>query len=125
MVKVLISSESRFPINRKSLKETVKKFLTEQKIKSETEVSISIIGDRKMRELNKKYRGMEETTPVLSFSLEEGKPFAAPPDNVLRLGDILISYPQAVALAAEENKLVDEKLGELICHGLKNLLGIM
>ncbi|MBI5465029.1 rRNA maturation RNase YbeY [Candidatus Gottesmanbacteria bacterium] len=124
MTRVLISTESRFPINRKSIKSVVEAFLNEQKIKSEVEVSISIVGDRKMRELNKKYRNLEETTPVLSFSLDEGKPFVNPPDEVLRLGDIVISYPQTVAMAAAENKLIDQKISELVRHGLSNLLGI-
>ena len=124
MAKILISSESRFPINRKSLREIVDKFLLEQKIKSEVEISITVVGDRKMQELNKKYRKFPGTTPVLSFSLEEGKPFPALPDQVLRLGDIVISYPQVVDLAASENKLVDEELAELVKHGLINLLGL-
>lgn len=137
MVKVLISSESRFPINRKFLRQVVEQFLAEQKIKSEVEVSISIIGDRKMRSLNKKYRNLEETTPVLTFSLSDPgsqsandrgsskmKPFITPPDDILRLGDIVISYPQTVVMAAAENKLVDQKISELVRHGLANLLGI-
>jgi probable rRNA maturation factor len=102
----------------------VETFLNEQKIKSEVEVSISIVGDRKMRELNKKYRNLEETTSVLSFSQQEGKPFINPPDGILRLGDIIISYPQTVAMAAAENKLIDQKISELVRHGLANLLGI-
>lgn len=124
MTHVLISTESRFPVNRKLIKGVVEKFLSEQKIKSEVEVSILVVGDRKMRELNKIYRGLKESTPVLSFSLGEGKPFVNPPDGILRLGDIVISYPQMVTLAANENKLIDQKIGELIRHGLANLLGI-
>jgi len=122
--RILISSESRFIINRKLIRNMVLSFLDEQKIKSEIEVSISFVGDRKMRKLNKKYRGIEETTPVLSFPQENGRPFVNPPDGVLYLGDIVISYPQMVALAACENKLVDQKIAELIRHGLANLLGI-
>lgn len=124
MAKILISGESRFPVNRKVLRDVVEKFLTEQKIKSEVEVSIAIVGDRKMRELNKIYRKIDQTTPVLSFSLEEGRPFVTPPDGVLRLGDIVISYPQTVGAAAKENKLVDQKISELIRHGLAKLFGI-
>jgi len=124
VARILISSESRFLINRKLIKNTVWEFLREQGIKSEVEVSISFVGDRKMRELNKKYRGLEETTPVLAFSQEEGKAFVQPPDGVLRLGDIVISYPQTVLLAAQENKLVDQKISELVRHGLANLLRI-
>lgn len=124
MVKVLITSESRFPVNRKALRQTVEQFLAEQKIKSEIEVSLVIVGDRKMRDLNSKYRQLEETTPVLTFAQEEGTAFVSPPDKVLRLGDIVISYPQAVLMAARENKLVDQKIGELVQHGLKNLFGL-
>ncbi len=121
---VLIANESRFPVNRKSLRETVEKFLIERKIKSQLEVSILVVGDRKMRELNKKYRQLEGTTPVLSFCQEEGKAFVQPPDGFLRLGDIVISYPQMLAMAAGENKLVDKKMAELVCHGLSNLFGL-
>lgn len=124
MTKVLISTESRFPINRQFLKGVVEQFLNEQKVKSEAELSIAIVGDRKMRQLNKKYRRLEGTTSVLSFSQEEGKAFVKPPDNVLRLGDIVVSYPQAVGMAAQENKLVDQKIGELVQHGLINLFGL-
>jgi probable rRNA maturation factor len=121
---ILISSESRFIINRKYLKELVENFLAEQKIKSRVELSILIVGGRKIRQLNKKYRSLDAVTPVLSFSQEEGGAFVAPPDGLLRLGDVVISYPQAVEMARTENKMVDQKIGELVSHGLKNLLGI-
>jgi len=39
------------------------------------------------------------------------------------LGDIVVSYPQAVKEATEENKLVDDKIVELVLHGLEHLLG--
>lgn len=106
------------------MRQVVEQFLAEEKIKTEIEVSIAIVGDRKMKDLNKKYRKLEETTPVLTFSQEEGKPFVPPPDDILRLGDIVISYPQAVLMAASENELVDQKISELVRHGLANLLGI-
>lgn len=98
--------------------------MAEEGIKSDVEVSIAIVGDRKMRELNKKYRNLDQVTPVLSFSQTEGKPFVKAPNGVLRLGDIVISYPQTVELAASENKLVDQKISELARHGLANLLRI-
>lgn len=131
MFKILIAGESKFPVRRKILRQVAGDFLGEQRVKSEVEVSIAIVGDRKMKALNKRYREKEETTPVLTFSLsdpgsehgyETGKWIT--PDGVLRLGDIVISYPQAVNLARTENKLVDTVLAEFIVHGLKNLLGL-
>lgn len=131
MARVLITTESRFRVSRQVLREVVEKFLAEQKIKSKVEVSIAMVGDRKMRALNEQYRNLKETTPVLSFSQEDppaggqgGRFFRTPPDSILRLGDIVISYPQAVLMSAQENKLVDQKIGELVRHGLANLFGI-
>ena len=128
MSKILISSESRYPVKRKKIKEVVNRFLAEQKITSEVEVSIAVVGDRKMAKLNKQYRLKDGTTPVLTFSLSEpgSEPhnFAKPPDSVMRLGDIVISYPQTVLAAAEEDKMVDEVLSEFVEHGLRNLLGL-
>ncbi|MEK7129501.1 MAG: rRNA maturation RNase YbeY [Patescibacteria group bacterium] len=126
MVTVLFQTESHFPVSRKKVIDAVATALGGQ-VKGKTEVGISVVGDRQMRQLNKKYRRLDDTTDVLSFGLHEGEnsaPFVDPPDRVLHLGDIVISYPQAVAEAAEENKLVDDKIVELALHGLNHLLGI-
>ena len=138
MSTILISSESRYPVKRKTIKQVVDQFLAEQKIKSEVEVSIAIVGDRKMAKLNKQYRGKDGTTSVLTFSQTEDQqtedqlrravPFEAKfinvPDKVMRLGDIVISYPQTVLAAAAEEKMVDQVLAEFVEHGLRNLLGL-
>lgn len=127
MINILFQTESHFPVNRKKIKQALSQAL-DGKVRSNTEVSVSIVGDRRMRELNGKYRKVNETTDVLSFPLQDptakSVPFVDAPDNVLRLGDIVVSYPQAVAGAAAENKLVDDKIVELVLHGLNHLLGI-
>ena len=74
-----------------------------------------------------KYRNIDDTTDVLSLGSNESAEKAnrlEAPDNILRLGDIVVSYPQAIAEAAEENKMVDDKIIELVLHGLNHLLGI-
>ncbi len=127
MISVLIQTESHFPINKNRVKEAVVSALKDT-VKRDTEVSISIVGDRQMRHLNRTYRKIDDTTDVLSFPLNEatygGKPFVDAPDGTLRLGDIIISYPQAVVEASEENTLVDDKLEQLVLHGLNHLMGI-
>ena len=52
-----------------------------------------------MRQLNKQYRNLDSTTDVLSFALNdpaEEESLCRSADGILRLGDIVVSYPQAV-----------------------------
>lgn len=121
MNRILIFCESRYRVDRKNIKKTVEKILEGAQIKSPVEVSIAIVGSRKMRELGKKYK-KEDALDVLSFSIMEGAPSVLPPDDILRLGDIVISYPAVVTNAARREILVDEELSELLEHGLRNLL---
>lgn len=120
---VLIYVESRYQVNRKRLKSAISDIVEENSIKSPIEVSIAIVGDRKMKVLNKKYRDKEGTTNVLSFPLSEGTPMSQP-SNVTRLGDIVISYPEVIREAAKEEMLVDDRIDELAKHGMLHLLGL-
>lgn len=122
-IKTPIFVESRYKVSRKRIEHTVKNLLNKQEIKGPVEVSVAIVGNRKMRSLSQKYTGEKKTRDVLSFSLTEGETTNLPQD-ILRLGDIVVSYPEVIKQAAEEEMLVDDKIDKLIEHGLKNLLGI-
>ncbi len=122
-IKVLLFVESRYKVNRKKIAGAVKNILREHSVAGPVEVSIAIVGDRKMRALNKKHRGKEGTTNVLSFSLAEGEAMVLPTDT-LRLGDVVLSYPQIIREAARDEVLVDDKINELAQHGLMHLLGL-
>ncbi len=135
MINILINSDSRYPINKLGIQATVMEILNQHHIHGDLELGISIVGDRKMHEINKKYRGQDTTTNILSFALEDPSSvsslqhvpkvgFVKAPDKVLRLGDILISYPQAVNDASIEGVSVEEELRFLVEHGTKHLLGI-
>ncbi len=120
---VLIFVESRYKINRKRIRTALSNLLNEQGINSPVEVSVAIVGDRKMRQLSKKYKGEDKTRNVLSFSLTEGENHQTPKD-VLRLGDIVISYPVVITEAVRDEVLVDDKVDELVVHGMSHLLGL-
>ena len=122
-ITIPIFVESRYRVNRKRIKKAISKVLTEREIKGPIEVSVAIVGDRKMRALSLKYKGEDKTRNILSFSLSEGESTYLP-SEVLRLGDIVISYPQVIKEASEEEVLVDDKIDELIEHGMLHLLGI-
>lgn len=120
---VLIFVESRYKVNRKKIKSALSKVISEQSINSPVEVSVAIVGDRKMRELSKKYKGEDKTRNILSFSLTEGESIATP-KGILRLGDIVISYPVVITEASRDDVLVDDKIDELVSHGMTHLLGL-
>ena len=122
-VTVLIFVESRYKVNRKRMRSSVAEVLQEQGILTPAEVSIAIVGDRKMHALNLKYRNLDKTTNVLSFPISEGEKVPMPAD-MLRLGDVVISYPEVIREAAEQEVLVDDKIDQLVRHGLHHLLGI-
>ena len=119
----LLFVESRYRVNRKRIRKVVEKVLLAQNVKGPTEVSIAIVGDRKMRELSKKYKGEDKTRNILSFSLSEGEPTVLPTDK-LRLGDIVISYPVLILEAARDEELVDDRMDMLVEHGMLHLLGV-
>ena len=120
-----VSGESRYAVNRKRVREVVQRVLVAYGVKA-VAVSVRIVGDRKMRELNETYRQISSTTDVLSFPTNDGEKslgFVYPKDELLPLGDIVISYPKARMQAMERNILVDEEIDALIEHGVKSLLG--
>ena len=77
------------------------------------EVSIILTSDKKIRQLNKKYRNIDKPTNVLSF--ETG-------DDYL-LGDIFISFETVEKQAREENKSFEDHTTHLVIHGLLHLMG--
>ncbi len=121
--KVLIYVESRYKVSRKRIKSAVNSVLEEQNVQSPIEVSIAIVGDRKMRKLNKQYRDKDTTANVLSFPLAEGESSQLPPD-ITRLGDIVISYPEVIRESAKQEILVDDRVDELVSHSMLHLLGL-
>lgn len=121
-ISIPIYVESRYRVNRKKIKERVEDTVRAGGVVGSCEVSVAIIGNRKMRALNKKYREIDKPTNVLSFSQLEGKTQIIPSDALI-LGDVVVSYPMVLEEAAAQNMLVDDKICELIEHGVKHLLG--
>lgn len=134
MVNIIISSDPRYAINRAAIQAAVMNTLQQNHVLGKVEIGINIVGDRKMHELNKKYRGVDATTDILSFALEDPNPinlqhmlkvgFVASPDKWLRLGDIVISYREAVTDASLDGISVEEEINFLVEHGTRHLLGV-
>lgn len=134
MINIIVSSDPRYSVNNNAIRMAVADALRRFRITGKVELGVSIIGDRKMHELNRKFRGIDSTTDILSFALEDTSPislqhvprigFVASPDRILRLGDIVISYPQIVEDASLEGIAVEEEIRILVEHGVSHLLGV-
>lgn len=81
---------------------------------------IVFIDDEEMHKMNKEYRGIDRTTDVLSFALNDNKHI----ESVINsLGDIFISIPKMKSQAVEYGHSEKRELSFLTLHGILHLLG--
>lgn len=83
-------------------------------------MSVLIVRDARMRELNRAYRGVDSSTDVLAFSMREGE-FSSISPHVL--GDVVISAERAQAQAERAGHDLMDELRLLAVHGTLHLLG--
>ena len=111
------------------LEGVAEKVLVAQGADSRAELGLAIVGQERVRQLNLSYLGKDEPTDVLAFSMLPEQPagdlapFVAPPDGVEHLGEVIISYPQAVIQAEEHRHSVKREIAILVIHGVLHLLG--
>lgn len=125
---IRINKRLDFSLDIKWLRQVIEKALSMSGITPPVELGVIITSDRSIQRLNKKYRGLDETTDVLSFALTENStaedcPFLTPPDGITRLGEIAISYPQAKKQAEEEGHSTKDEIALLLTHGVLHLAG--
>jgi probable rRNA maturation factor len=81
--------------------------------KSESSATIAFVSDKRIREINRQFRGVDKATDVLSFPAEEKH----------NLGDIAVSIDTAAVQAKENGLTLDGEVAQLILHGLLHLCG--
>lgn len=86
----------------------------------ETELSVSIVGDRTIRRINRDYLGRDKATNVISFSLQEGEWAGVTPHA---LGDVVISADTAAREAEAGGMDTFVRLSFLLLHGILHLCG--
>ena len=123
MISVLIAKSKNYPIGSPKIKKILRDFFKKNGIVSDAQVSVSIVGEKKMKDICKKYLNDKKLHNVLSFTTEETKGrFVYPPDKIY-LGEIILCYPMVVKEAQMEKKLIEEKAIELLLHAGEHLLG--
>ena len=129
MINVDIRSDSRYPVDRKRIRNTVIETLEKENLDN-VDVSVFVVGKRKMHDLNKSYRGLDYPTNVLSFcqydqGLDDKGDFVQGGDEDVQfyLGDIVVCFPVAVEQSRESWLMVDDWIDTLVEHSVQHLLG--
>jgi probable rRNA maturation factor len=108
-------------VDRRTLARRAEKMLVELGLEG-VELSIALVDDDHIAELNRRYRNQRGPTDVLSFSLDEGDPSPGSSERRV-LGDVVISVPTARRQAVRQRRGLRDEVTMLLAHGLLHLLG--
>jgi probable rRNA maturation factor len=130
-IDVLIDEGLEAYLDSDWLRSIAKQVLTAQNAGSNTGLGLVITGQEKIRQLNLSYLRKDEPTDVMAFSMlptaeeagEGSSTFVTPPDGTLHLGEVIVSYPQAVIQADEQHHSINKEIATLIIHGVLHLMG--
>jgi probable rRNA maturation factor len=87
------------------------------------ELSVILTSDRAIRTLNRRWRGRDKPTNVLSFPAPAQARGRRPPGAPRHLGDIVLAYETVAREARAEGKPLDHHIAHLALHGFLHLLG--
>lgn len=119
MIKVNFVNEFEFDFKaEKIIKKICKKISKIEQIKGKHYLSIIIVDNNKIHEINKQYRDIDNPTDVISFAMIDG-------ENELpqEMGDIFISYDKIIEQAENYGHSILREFSFLVSHGVHHLLG--
>jgi len=130
-INVLIDEGLEADLEAGWLQSIAEQALMAQNAGSNVEMGLVITGQERVQQLNRSYLGRDEPTDVLAFPMlvsndkieADLPPFVTPPDGTLHLGEVIISYPQAVIQAEERQHSIRKEIAILITHGVLHLMG--
>lgn len=100
------------------IEKSIKAVLKVEELDDDVEVSVSFVGDEEIRDLNRDYRGVDKSTDVLSFPMDDE--FII--DNRI-LGDVIINTRRVMEQAEELGHSDERELSYLTVHSILHLLG--
>lgn len=115
----IINNQRKIKINRAVFKNFAESVIEQISESANKNFTVAFISDKKMLDINKEFRGKDNTTDVLSFPYEPDDFFQE--EN--RLGEIVISAEQAQRQAAENDLDFETEVKQLILHGVLHLCG--
>jgi len=116
---IRIKNLTRVRIDIDYLKRAAERILDGEKKSGAVEISIVLLGEKRMRRINREYRGEDRPTDVLSFAFSEGK--SKFPAQLL--GEIIICPMVVKKRARERGELFQKGLVRTLIHGFLHILG--
>lgn len=126
---VLIDNRTNFeitPETEKLFNDVITESLRYEEFDPQCEISLSIVNNDEIQEINKQYRNIDAPTDVLSFPLltfEEGEQADVNENDEIMLGDIIISIEKAISQAEEYGHGLKRELAFLTAHSMLHLMG--
>ena len=120
MIDYRITNEYGYDKDYSYLDSLIKRTLKHEHVKN-ANFSIVLVGNEKIQELNKNYRGIDKITDVISFAFEDNADIVY--NNMRFLGEIYICIPRMLEQAKDYGHSEIRELAFLTCHGLLHLLG--
>ena len=110
-MKVFIFNQTKFHIE--DYRETISKVF--DSIENDKGINVILLNSEDMIKLNKKYRGIDSDTDVLSFSYNDEK--------MTTIGDIFVSHKKVIEQSTRYGHSVHRELAFLVVHGFLHILG--
>lgn len=124
MIEITYQTSVSCPFSAKVVSAIVQVAAEEEK-KIKGSVEITVVGDKMIRELNRRYRGKDRVTDVLSFAWQEPDRRRGGDGKIKSnlLGELYLCYPQIVRQAKEFNVSSSEEFVRMLVHGLLHSVG--
>ena len=130
MMDVFISDlQEKKQVDIETLQHIALQILSELHCDEHCELSIALVDDQEIHRLNREYRGIDRSTDVLSFALQEAEePVLVQSDSEIVfhpviLGDVILSTETTQRQATEHGHTFERELYFLLIHGVLHLLG--
>lgn len=125
----VLNRQRKHQVDTKALKraaETVLRMID----RDSAELTVTLVSDRRIHELNRDFRGVDRPTDVLSFAQDEGEPLPQAPGMPDMLGDVVLSTETAARQAPvhapaglDDAAMLQRELTYLLVHGVLHLVG--
>ena len=123
-----LNNKAKSPVSKGVVDKIVQKTLENESFdflkNKEISLSMALVSAKEIKELNKNFRKIDETTDVLSFAeYSDVKKIKKEKNQEIFLGELILCYNDIAGYAKREKLKIKNQLAEVISHGVLHLLG--